>query len=98
MVSEQEIRELIIKKTRRTLLTTLKMFYPATADFESIALSLPTIEERYLKVDLSYLIDKGYVEWVNRTPNMGWRKREYRLTATGVETADRINKDPALEA
>ena len=98
MVSEQAIRELIIKKTRRDLLTTLKMFYPAEVDSCTLALTLPTVEEHHLKVDLSYLIDKGYVSWVNKTPNMGWSKREFRLTATGVETADRINKDPALEA
>lgn len=98
MVSEQEIRELIIKRTRRDLLDVLKMLYPATADFETLALALAEIEERHLKVDLSYLVDKGYVQWVNKARNAGWRKREFRLTATGVETADRINKDPALEA
>ena len=96
MLSDDEIRELVIKKSRRDLLAVLKIFYPANADYETLRLTLPTVEERYLKVDLSYLIDKGYVEWVNKRANAAWPDREYRLTATGVETADRINKDPAL--
>lgn len=97
MVNEEEIRVLLIKQTRRDLLTTLKMVYPGDATFEMLGLTMPTVETHHLRVDLSYLIAKKYVEWVNEQPNMAWRKREYRLTADGVETADRINKDPALE-
>ena len=97
VVSDDEIRQLVIKKTRRDILTTLKMFYPGPQDFLTIALTLPNIEERHLKVDLSYLIDKGYALWTNRRRNLEWDKREFRLTATGVETADRINPDQALE-
>ena len=97
VVSDDEIRQLVIKKTRRDILETLKMFYPGSHDFLTIALTLPEIEDCHLKVDLSYLIDKGYVAWTNKRPNLEWRKREFRLTAAGVETADRINKDQALE-
>jgi len=96
MLSQDEIRELVIKKSRRDLLTVLKMFYPATADYDTLRLTLPTVEERHLKIDLSYLIDKGYVAWSNERANAAWSSREYRLTAAGVETADQINKDPAL--
>ncbi len=97
MVNEEEIRVLLIKRTRRDLLTTLKMFYPGDAAFELLGLTMPTVETQHLKIDLSYLVDKGYVAWTNKQPNLAWHKREYRLTADGVETADRINKDPALE-
>lgn len=98
MISEAAIRELVIKKSRRDLLTVLKLFYPCCSDYETLALSLPTIEHHYLRIDLSYLLDKGYVKWSNEQPNMKWADRIYKLTAAGVETADKINKDPAIEA
>ena len=97
MVSEQEARTLLIKQTRRDILTTLKMFYPASATFETLRLTLPTVEEDHLRKDISYLIAKGYVSWLNERSNAAWSTREYGLTAAGVETADGIEKDPALE-
>lgn len=96
MVNEEQVREALIKKTRRDLLTTLKMVYPASFSFYDLRLTLPDVEIRYLQIDISYLVDKGYVRWVNRSANTGWDQRDYRLTADGVETADRINKDPAI--
>ena len=97
MLSEAAIRALTIKKSRWGLLQVLKMFYPCETDFLSLALTLPTVELHHIKVDLSYLIDKGLVAWTNQEPNQRWDEREYKLTATGVETADRITADPALE-
>lgn len=97
MVNEDDVRALLIKKSRRDLLTTLKMFYPAEVDFETLRLTLPTVEDQHLRTDLSYLIDKGYATWTNEQANMPWKTREFRLTASGVETADRINRDAALE-
>ena len=37
------------------------------------------------------------MHWINEAPNMVWKAREFDLTATGIETADKINIDPALE-
>ena len=97
MVNEAEIRALVIKESRWKLLATLRLFYPGTATFHTLCLTLPTVELRHMRVDLSYLIAKGYVEWVTGRPNMPWNTRDFRLTATGVETADRINEDSALQ-
>lgn len=97
MIDDEEIDVLEKKKNRRDLLETLKMFYPGCATFEMLGLTMPTVEKDHMNTDLSYLMDKKFVEWINQRPNMARRKREYRLTALGVETADRINKDPALE-
>jgi len=97
VLDENGARQLQIKKVRRDLLTTLKMAYPATMSFYDLRLVLPDIEERYLRVDLSYLMQKGYVIEENPRPNMTWDRREFKLSASGVETTDRINKDPALE-
>lgn len=96
MVNEAEARALKIQQSRRELLETLKLFYPAEVDFRSISLSLPRAELRHLEIDLNYLIDKGYVVWVDRQENARVAKGCFRLTASGVETADWINKDAAL--
>lgn len=97
MVTDQDIRAMQIKQVRRQLLTVLKMFYPASASYETLRLTLPQVEDSHLRKDLSYLCAKDYVKWENAGPNMGWEEREFVLTATGVETADRINRDTALE-
>lgn len=90
-------RASIIKKGRRDLLGSLRMYYPVEAEYTDLALTVPTVEEPHFRVDLSYLIDKGYLLWTNRKPNAIWQGREYLLTAKGVEVADRILTDPALE-
>ena len=97
MIDDEDIKVLEKKKNRRDLLATLKMFYPGCATFEMLGLTMPTVEEVHMNKDLCYLMDKKFVEWINQRRNMTRCKREYRLTALGVETADRINKDPALE-
>ena len=97
MVTNDEARTLLIKQTRRDILTTLKMFYPACSTFETLRLTLPTVEEDHLRKDVSYLIAKRYVQWINERANAPWATREYTLTAVGVEKADGIDKDPALE-
>ncbi len=96
MVNEKDARAMGIARSRRELLDTLKLFYPADVDFDSLALSLPRAEKQHLEVDLNYLMDKNCVAWVDQQPNAVFRKGRFRLTALGVETADWINKDPAL--
>jgi len=97
MVDQEEVAELVKKKARRDVLATLKMVYPGSFSFRDLCLTLPNVEREYLKKDVSYLVDKKCVSWANERPAMDWDKREFKLTALGVETADRINKDPALE-
>lgn len=96
MLSDQDARKMSIMKTRRDLLTVLKLFYPTPMPLGQIRLTAPDIDETNLRKDLAYLCDKGYVQRVNVQPNQRQDDREYKLTASGVETADRIHEDPAL--
>jgi len=95
-MDDDEARALIIKQSRRSILDALKQVYPARFSFYSLRVVCAEIEERHLKADVAYLIDKGYLVWHEPTPNMAWDRREYRLSAEGVEIADRIEVDPAL--
>jgi hypothetical protein len=95
-----------IKQIRGEILVALKMLYPAAIQAEQLLRGLlaifPHLEWDCLRKDLSYLADKGYLKRVVRqnetdselTP---WRKRYFRLTAAGVEIADRCVQDPAVE-
>jgi hypothetical protein len=95
-----------IKQIRGEILVAMKMLYPAAIQADQLLRSLlaifPHLEWDYLRKDLSYLTEKGYLKrvvWEQEvdpalTP---WRKRYFRLTASGVEVADRCVQDPALE-
>lgn len=104
MANGRDTRE--IKRTRNEILVALKVVYPGALQAERLMRSLlalfPTLEFDHLKRDLHYLTEKGYTERVmtdtehdnGLTP---WRQRWFRLTATGIELADRCIQDPALE-
>lgn len=94
---DEAMQTRLIKQIRRGIIRTLHMVYGSSFDFPSIASTLPNAEEDHLKRDLTYLIDKGYVVWSNEARNLGWERRTFRLTAKGVEIADRIVTDSALE-
>lgn len=98
-----------IKRVRNEALVALRVVYPAGLRAESLMRSLlilfPGLEFEQFKRDLHYLMQKGYVEWVaagedsegrerTLTP---WRKRWFRLTASGLELAEHCTNDPALE-
>jgi len=95
----------LIKRIRNEILVALKIVYPAALRADCLLRSLlprfPTLEFEHLRRDLVYLSEKGYVGRVlteegdnGMTP---WRKRWFKLTASGVELADRCIHDPALE-
>lgn len=95
-----------IKRIRNEILVALKVIYPAAMQSEQLLRSLlvlfPTLDFDALKRDLHYLAEKGYVERVIAIGENGngltpWRRRWFRLTATGIELADRCIRDPALE-
>ena len=95
-----------IKRIRSELLVVLKVVYPGALRAEQIMRSLlvlfPTLDFDQLKRDLHYLSEKGYLGRVITEIENGdgltpWRKRWFRLTARGVEVADRCINDPALE-
>jgi len=95
-----------IKRIRNEVLVALKVIYPAAMQAETLLRSLlvlfPTLEFDYLRRDLHYLQQKGYLERV--TPSFesdealtSWRRRWFRLTPSGTELADHCIHDPALE-
>ncbi len=96
MSEQEEIRAKQIKAARRALLDTLNIAYPGDLTFEDLCEVLPDVCEHYLQRDLMYLIEKGYVVWINARNNAGWPGRRFRLTAAGEEIAQKINVDPAL--
>ena len=104
MANGRETRE--IKRVRNEILVALKVVYPAALQADQLVHSLmvlfPTLEFEHLKRDLHYLGEKHYIERViadfeNGNGLTPWRRRWFRLTATGIELADRCIKDPALE-
>ena len=95
-----------IKRIRNEILVTLKVVYPGALQAESLLRSLlvlfPTLDFDQLRRDLHYLTEKVYIERVIADTENGngltpWRRRWFRLTAAGMELADRCIKDPALE-
>lgn len=95
-----------IKRVRNEIVVALKVLYPGALQAETLLRSLlvlfPTLEFEQLKRDLHYLAEKGYLERVIPPSENGngatpWRKRWFRLTARGIEIADRCILDPALE-
>lgn len=96
MTEDPDVRAAQIKQIRRGILDLLNLTYPQDLTYETICGAFVNIDAHYIRRDLSYLEEKGYIEWCNRRPNAPWRKRRYQLTASGVEIADKINTDPAL--
>lgn len=95
-----------IKRVRNEMLVALKMLYPAALQAEQLMRSLlslfPALEWDHFRRDLAYLSEKGYLQRVvadtesdeRLTP---WRQRWFRLTSRGVELAEHLIDDPALD-
>ena len=95
-----------IVRVRNEILVALKMVYPAAFQAQQLLRSLlsvfPTLEWHQLRRDLCYLNEKGYVQRVVAASEAddrltAWRKRWFRLTTTGMEVADHLIGDPAME-
>jgi len=98
-----------IKRVRNEILVALKMLYPAPLQAEQLFRSLlsvfPALEWDPFRRDLAYLSEKGYLQRVvadaEREPGAAiltpWRRRWFRLTSSGLEVADHVVSDPALE-
>lgn len=104
MANGRSARE--IKRIRNEILVALKVLYPAAIQADQLLRSLlvlfPTLEFDHFKRDLHYLCDKGYIERVTADTERDrtltpWRRRWFRLTAAGIELADRCIRDPALD-
>ncbi len=95
-----------IVRVRHELLVALKLLYPAAlqADqlFRSLLSVFPTLEWHWFRRDLCYLSEKGYLQRVVAASERdgrltAWRKRWFRITALGMEVADRLIDDPAMD-
>jgi hypothetical protein len=95
-----------IVRVRNEILVALRMIYPVALQASQLLRSLlsvfPTLEWQQLRRDLCYLEEKGYVQRVvSSTERDGsltpWRHRWFRVTTTGMEVADRLIDDPAME-
>ena len=95
-MNENQIQAAQVKRIRRNILDALNMAYPGTLSFEDLCTVLPTVESHYLHRDVAYLVEKGYVRWINQQRNASMRDGEFRLTAAGTEIAQKINTDPAI--
>ncbi len=71
--------------------------FSASMTVESLCGLFMEVDRRYLRSDVRYLVDKGYVRRTNARPNQPFDEWEFELTATGKEQCDRILRDPALE-
>lgn len=107
MANSRTSRE--IKRIRNEVLVALKMLYPAPLQAEQLFRSMlcvfPTLEWDCFRRDLAYLCEKGYLQRVVTdsehdpdTPALTpWRRRWFRLTSAGLEVADHLIDDPALD-
>lgn len=103
MANGRSVRE--IKRVRNEILVALKVVYPGALSAETILRSLlvlfPTLEFDHLRRDLHYLVEKRYLDRVvtddDDGPMTPWRRRWFKLTASGVELADHCINDPAME-
>lgn len=95
-----------IIRVRNEILVALKLIYPAAlqADqlFRSLLSVFPTLEWQVFRRDLCYLVEKGYLQRVVAASERdrrltAWRKRWFRITTAGMEVADHLVGDPALE-
>lgn len=95
-----------IKRIRNEILVALKVVYPAALQADQLMRSLlvlfPTLEFEYLRRDLHYLGEKGYVTRVigiegGENGHTPWRRRWFRLTTAGLELADHCITDPAMD-
>ena len=91
-----------IKQVRRAILEALNMTYPSSQRLDSLFRIIlgvdPTYDRAIFAKDITYLIDKGYIKFVE-SPVLPqtFDKRLARLTPEGKEIADRTMTDRALE-
>ncbi len=92
-------------QVRNEILIALRMIYPAALQSGIIMRSLlavfPTLEWNHFNRDIYYLLEKGYIGRVIASSEQDarmtpWRKRWFRITASGLEIAECAIRDPAL--
>jgi len=92
-----------IIQDRKRLLEYMDIMYPAPVKtkllFESCVYVNPDYEPACFRKDIHYLIDKGWIEFVDEKLGgfRDFREKVLHLTASGKEIAERTREDPALE-
>jgi len=96
-----------IKLIRCEVLVAMKMLYPAAIQAEQLFRSLlsvfPMLEWDHFRRDIAYLCEKQYLQRVvadmeDDPATTPWRRRWFRLTSRGMEVADHVINDPALDS
>ena len=91
------------KQARRLILTNLNRLYPTPLQIRSLYRVMCGFDENYdlslLQKDVTYLKQKGYVEYVDDKIGGAdsFSDKCLGLTAEGKEIADRTQTDDALE-
>lgn len=92
-----------IKQMRQLILSSLNRLYPSPLQVRTLYRVMCGFDENYdlslLQKDITYLKQKGYVEYID--DKLGgadsFREKVIGLTAEGKEIADQTQSDPALE-
>ena len=92
----------LIKQARSLILRHLEIIYPSSLNFRSLHQTLCHVDAMYdeqlLTKDLFYLSEKGYLLCTSgKLANMTDRLATFRLTAAGLEIAQQLKEDKALE-
>jgi len=99
----REIEPTRIKQMRIFILENLNRVYPTPLQVRTLFKVIVGFDENYdkslLKKDLSYLKQKGYIEYVDEFIGGAdsFEVKFVGLTAEGKEIAERTQTDPALE-
>jgi len=99
----RDINAVKMKQVRITILGNLNRMYPTPLQVRTLYRVMIAFDENYslslLEKDVTYLKQKGYVEWLDELlgGEDSFEKKFLALTAEGKEIADRTQRDEALE-
>ncbi len=99
----RDINAVKMKQVRTTILGNLNRMYPTPLQVRTLYRVMIAFDENYslslMEKDVTYLKQKGYVEYIDEMLGGGdsFEKKVLALTAEGKEIADRTQTDDALE-
>lgn len=99
----KSVKAAIIIQARKGILRSLEMVYPSGLTIQSLYQTVCAIDITYdetlFKRDVAYLVEKGYVEFID--PAIGrvtdFFSKVVKLTEQDLEIAQGLTRDPALE-
>jgi len=96
-------KAMMIKAARQAIMRNLEIVYPTGLQMKALFQTVCGINEMYdfnlLQRDIAYLKDKGYVKFIDDAIGgmSDLQQKVVKLTAQGLEIAQDIIDDPALE-